>query len=126
MGVVQIFGEQESPDPKIPLPPNTGENDNQTGNVFDILPNSRVAHGIPARVIYQQLEALLISHGVDLKDPKFCSDFKIITYLIEGAINRTDGVSSDRCLLLDTLRMIMNDTNPGDSQGLFGDLVGRV
>lgn len=126
MGVVQLFGEHDLPSLKIPLPSNTGENDNQTDNVFDIQTNSRVAYGIPTRVIYRQLEDLLVSHGVDLKDPKFCSDFKIITYLIEGTINRIDGVPSDRCILLDTLRMIMNDTNPGDSRELFGDLVGRV
>lgn len=128
MGVVQMFGDDhvsgrgESESSHQPI------NDNVNCEVVKLVVNTNIASGIPARSIYQQLESLLVAQGVDLHDIKIRSDYKIVSYLIRGMMDRVDGVRSDRCLLLDTLRhaFAYEEPLPSDTDEIFGDLLGRL
>ena len=129
MGVVHLFGAVRSDKEDSSTPVSTEVNDNAApAAVVELVINKKIAHGVAPRTIYRQLEALLVNHGVDMTDAKIRSDYKIVTYLVQGMLDRGDGISSDRCLLLDTLRhtLAYEDPLPSDTQELFGDLLGRL
>lgn len=103
-------------------------NDNESCEVHQLVVNKNIARGVPANSVYRQLESLLMCHGVNLNDARVRSDYKIVTYLIQGMMDRVEGVRSDRCLLLDTLRLTLayEDPLPDDTEEIFGDLLGRL
>lgn len=129
MGVVHLFGTRERVEEnQTSNLPQDNVNDNATAEVVELVINKNIARGVPAKTIYRQMETLLVNHGVDMTDPKIRSDYKIVTYLVQGMMDRVEGVSSDRCLLLDTLRhtLAYEDPLPSDTDELFGDLLGRL
>lgn len=129
MGVVHLFGTRAKEDNGSSDLPQDGVNDNAgTAEVVELVINKKIAHGVAPKTIYRQLEAMLVSHGVNMQDAKIRSDYKIVTYLVQGMMDRGDGISSDRCLLLDTLRhtLAYEEPLPSDTNELFGDLLGRL
>lgn len=130
MGVVHLFG-QRKPIESTDSVAQVGNNDNaETGSVVELVVNQKIAHGVPAKTVYKQLEAMLVSNGVDFTCEKVKADYKIVTYLVQGIMDRGDGISSDRCLMLDTLRHALAYEEPvnthDDTNELFGDLLGRL
>lgn len=129
MGVVQLFGQPEDEDSKaIPVPQAANLN-SESAEIVELVVNKRIAHGIRPNPVYRQIEAILVSNGVDFSCTKIRSDYKLITYLVQGMLDRSGGVSSDRSLMLDTLRHIFEYEEPvnvHETQELFGDLLGRL
>jgi hypothetical protein len=117
---VQLSSERENVSSKIE-PANHNED-----NVIKLVTNKKIAKGVPATPIYRQLEALLIANGVDMLEDKTASDFKVVSFLLQGMLDRTSGIISDRCILLDTLRLALAYEVPSDTEELFGELLGRL
>ena len=128
MGVVHVFGavKRAEGEDSSKNSVNHEDNDNITGEVVQLVINKRIAHGVPPSTVYRQIEALLVTHGVDFSCPKIRSDYKIITYLVQGMMDRSGGQTSDRCMLLDTLRHTLAYEVPSDTEEVFGDLLGRL
>jgi hypothetical protein len=102
---------------------------NSGGEVIRLITNAKLAQGVPARAIYRQIEALMVSHGVDMSCGLAVSDFKIISYLIEGIFDRQGGdLGSHRTVLGQTLRMVFEGDEKweDDTDELFGDLLGKL
>jgi hypothetical protein len=137
MGVVRMFERPVAAQGVLTTElPISSQNDNggveaKTAGPAEVLSlpiNNKIAHGVGPNPVFRQVEAALIAHGVDLSDEKIRSDHKIVTFLIQGMLDRSKGKTSDRCYLLDTLRHLFKYEEPlkGDTQELFGDLLGRL
>lgn len=128
MGVVQMFGDSDVSGRGVSESSQKPINDNVNCEVVQLVVNKNIASGVPVNSVYRQMESLLASHGVNLHDAKVRNDYKIVTYLIQGMMDRVDGVRSDRCLLLDTLRhtLAYEEPLPRDTDEIFGDLLGRL
>lgn len=130
MGVVHLFGSRKEPIEENSAAHLDAANSNETGQVIELVINRKIAHGVPPKTVYRQMEALLVTNGVDLGCEKARADYKIVTYLVQGMMDRAGGeVASDRCIMLDTIRhSFANEEalNFNDSQELFGDLLGRL
>lgn len=127
MSVVQLFDQTALVD-KGEASALVESNDNKTGEVVELFSNRKLAHRVAPNPAFRQIEAALIAHGVDFRDSKIKSDYKIVTFLIQGILDRSAGESSDRCFLLDTIRELFGyeEPLPNDTDELFGDLLGRL
>lgn len=123
--VVHMFGVQLSSE-RENEPVKSEIEVNQYDNVVKLVTNKKIAKGVPATPIYRQLEALLVTNGVDMLDQKTASDFKVISFLLQGMLDRSDGIISDRCIMLDTIRLALAYEVPSDTEELFGELLGRL
>lgn len=127
MGVVQLFEargslERWGADSSI-----IKQNKDSTGTVVELTTNKKIANDVPALPVYRQLEVLLIHSGVDMENGGTARDFKMISYLIQGMIDRSTGASSHRRLMLDMLIMTFGECEiPTDTEELFGDLIRSV
>lgn len=129
MNVVQFSGALKSELQACDQTIEPANSNNKTADVVRLVANARLAKNVPAKPVYKQVEALLITAGVNFGCDKVRADFKIISYLVQGLMDRADGqLSSDRCVMLDTLRLAFVDeeTVPDDTQELFGDLLGQL
>lgn len=130
MGVVHLFGQKAEKENanSVPTPANCNY---ETGEVVELVVNARIAKGVPAKTVYKQMEALMVSHGVDFSCSKTEKDFKIISYLVQGIFDRQDGVLpvSHRSFLGETLRLVFEGetgTDVDETNELFGDLLGKL
>lgn len=129
MGVVHFFGLRKCDQSDVSSENEIAANCNVGSAEIIALPtNTRVAHGVQPRTVHRQMEALLQSHGVDFGCDKIRGDYKIVTYLIQGMLDRSDNISSDRSFMLDALRIALEyeEPVPNDTDELFGDLLGRL
>ena len=127
MSVVQLFDQTalvDKGETTIPFE----SNDNNTGEVVELFSNNKLANKVAPNPAFRQIEAALIAQGVNFRDSKIKSDYKIVTFLIQGMLDRSLGKTSDRCYLLDTLREMFGyeEPLPNDTDELFGDLLGRL
>jgi hypothetical protein len=109
---------------------NDDETNDSSNVICLVVPKARRAHGVPGSIIHKQLEAMLVNHGIDFTCTSTRSDFKMITYLVQGMMDRVAGnTASDRCLMLDLLHLTFAHEEPvcnNETQQLFGDLLGRL
>ena len=130
MGVVHLFGDRKVAEGESVSSREMQEsNDNTTATVVELIVNQKIAKGVAPHAIYKQMEAMFTTHGVNFGCDKVRSDYKILTYLVQGMMDRAGGVSSDRCLMLDTLRHALayeEPVNTHETNELFGDLLGRL
>lgn len=132
MGVVHLFGQRKADPVSLPQnqTPQAANSNNETGSVVELVVNARIAQNVPAKTVYKQMEALLVSQGVDFNCNKTSKDFKIISYLVQGIFDRQDGqVTSQRSFLGETLRLVFegdSEPNADDTNELFGDLLGKL
>lgn len=133
MGVVHLFGspKRDNGDTSAASAPEPANCNQGSAEVVELVINRRIAHGVTPQAVYEQMEALLVTHGIDFACDKVRADYKIVTYLVAGMMDRAGGaMSSDRCLMLDTLRHALAYEEPVDTRAttdeLFGDLLGRL
>jgi len=128
MGVVHLFGLRNEDSSGERATPEAVNENRKPAEVVELVINSKIAKGIPAKTIYRQMEALMVTHGVDFSCEKTKSDYKLITYLLQGVMDRVDGtLSSDRSLWLQTLRVAFETEVPipDDTEEKFGDLLSQ-
>lgn len=128
MGVVHLFESRKTDSDKAETTEQAANCNRESAEVVKLIFNKAVSSGIPANPIYRQMEALMISHGVDFNCDKTKEDYKVLTYLLQGMMDRVDGaVTSDRCMMLDSLRLAIayEEPLPNDTNEVFGDLLGR-
>ena len=131
MGVVHLFGSPSCDPQGEGASSLEAANSNQkSAEVIQLTINKKIAHGVPPKTVYKQMEALLQTHGIDFGCEKVRSDYKIVTYLVQGMIDRADGNTSDRSMLLDVIRYTFGYEEPisthDETNELFGDLLGRL
>lgn len=128
MGVVHLFGQRKAED-KAASQIDAANCNQQSAEVVELVVNAKIAKGVPAKAIYRQMEALMVSEGVDFSCAKTKKDFKIISYLVQGIYDRQEGTAAtDRSFLGETLRFVFDSDCevPGDTEELFGDLLGQL
>lgn len=130
MGVVHLFGQRKPASESTSEPQTAAANsNNQSADVVELIVNAKIAKNVPAKQVYRQIEALMVSEGLDFKCDKNKSDFKIISYLVQGMYDRQDGTVSHRSMLGETLRFVFDGeqkANGDDTNELFGDLLGKI
>lgn len=128
MTVVSLFDrDQLSAETKRVIPEPANSN-NETATIIELVRNKDIAHGVKPNTVFKQAKAMLQTFGVDFNDPKVQSDFKVVTFLMQGMLDRSIEPTSDRCVMLNSLRMMLayEEPLPNDTQELFGDLLGRL
>lgn len=130
MGVVHVFGRLESTNKGETVVglPESNDND-ETAEVIQLVVNKKIAHGVAPLPVFREIEAALVKNGADFSCPKMRSDYKILTYLVQGMMDRTTGKSSDRSMMLDVILDAFGyeePVNTHETQELFGDLLGRL
>lgn len=128
MGVVHLFG-QKKVDEESNSQIDAANCNQQSAEIFQLVANAKIAKGVPAKAIYRQMEALMVSEGVDFNCSKTQKDFKIISYLVQGIYDRQEGGKvTNRSVLGETLRFVFDSDCevPDDTEELFGDLLGQL
>jgi hypothetical protein len=129
MGVVHLFGQRKALDKDDSESQSAANSNGQSAEVIELVVNAKIAKNVPAKTVYRQIEALMVSEGMDLNCDKNKSDFKIISYLVQGMYDRQDGTVSHRSMLGETLRFVFDGeqkANDDDTNELFGDLLGQI
>jgi len=132
MGVVHLFGPPESGSGEELAKANKGEADENSGEscqVIELHRNKKIARGLHPNLVFKEIETLLVQQGMDLGCEKARADYKVVTYLVQGLIDRASGTTTDRSFLLDTLRHVLayeEAVNTYETNELFGDLLGRL
>jgi hypothetical protein len=97
------------------------------GQVIELVVNKKIAHGIPARPLYLEIEAILRRSGVDFSCHRIKSDFKMISYLIQGMIDRGEGCDSSKTQFLECMKLMdFHEPSVEETNELFGDLLGKL
>lgn len=128
MGVVHLFGQKKADD-KSSNQIDAANCNQQSAEIVQLVVNAKIAKGVPAKAIYRQMEALMVSEGVDFNCSKTQKDFKIISYLVQGIYDRQEGGKvTNRSVLGETLRFVFDSDCevPDDTEELFGDLLGQL
>lgn len=129
MGVVHLFGQRKPATESTNEPQTAANSNNQSADVVELVVNAKIAKNVPAKQVYRQIEALMVSEGLDFECDKNKSDFKIISYLVQGMYDRQDGTVSHRSMLGETLRFVFDGEQKADGDDtneLFGDLLGKI
>lgn len=130
MGVVHLFGQRKpAEESKDETQTSAANLNNQSADVVELIVNAKIAKNVPAKQVYRQIESLMVSEGLDFNCEKNKSDFKIISYLVQGMYDRQDGTVSHRSMLGETLRFVFDGEHKADGDDtneLFGDLLGKI
>jgi hypothetical protein len=79
--------------------------------------------------IHAQIHTVLAIHGVDFECENVRNDYKIVSYVVQGMLDRSAGEKSDRSVFVDMLRLTLGYGEPvkhDDTDELFGDLLGQL